>query len=229
MPSPSRKLSRAETNCLTAHQDHIEQLIRDQIPHFWKCTSRRRKYGKMHQNLRDEKTTEDIQGNTISEGPSQIFFDGRGRITESLIVEYEASISNLAYREIPEARGVNTSIASCYKQVEFLLFCEKIYAVYHASSRFQVTGGKLLAFFLESMVERKLRKTGRAFLEKSNEESAVDMEGLENAIAFINKKLSYSACNVYVSTIVDLWNYQRFLGSNVNESPRTKTFSQILK
>ncbi|CEP08881.1 hypothetical protein [Parasitella parasitica] len=229
MPRPSRKLSQVEINQLKAHEDHVEQLIRDQIPHFLKMYQQRRKYGKKHQNLEDETTTEGNQSNAISDVPSQTFFDGRGRITESLIVEYEASISNLAYREIQKARGMNTSLAYCYKQVEFLLFCEKVYAVYPVASRFQVTGGKLLAFLLESVVERKLRKAGRTFIDKRNEELAVDMEGLENAIASTNKKLSYSTCNIYVSAIVDLWNYQRLLGSNANESPRTKTVSQILK
>lgn len=59
------------------------------------------------------------------------------------------------------------------------------------------------------MVERKIRKAGRTYIyDILNENSEVDMEGLESAICLAtNKKLFYSTCNVYASAIFDLWNY----------------------
>ncbi|CEP10961.1 hypothetical protein [Parasitella parasitica] len=221
MPRQSRKLSKAGIDCLTAHEDHVEQLIRDKIPHFLKMHQQRRKYGKKHQNLEDETTTEDNQINTIRDVPSQTFFGGRGRITESLVVEHEASINNLA-REIQKARGMNTCLAYCYKQVEkFMLFI-----LLRLVSKLPVEN--CLRSFWNRWLNANFVKLEELLLTKETKNLAVDMEGLGNAIASTNKKLPYSSCNIYVSAIVDLWTYQRLLGSNANESPRTKTVSQIL-
>lgn len=60
-------------------------------------------------------------------------------------------------------------------------------------------------------------------------EGDLDEQAMAAAFNSSSKKLSYSTCNVYVSAIVDLWNYQRHMGCGAQESPRTKIVAEMLK
>lgn len=83
--------------------------------------------------------------------------------------------------------------------------------------------------FNTKVINRGIRRPGTLHIDESSE---AILERLREEITVIDanhKKLSYSTCNVYVSAIVDLWNYQRLMGTNSHESPRTKVAALLLK
>lgn len=90
--------------------------------------------------------------------------------------------------------------------------------------------------FYTKVINRGVRKPGTLHIDESSVNSDLDSEAIIErlqeditAMDSNHKKLSYSTCNVYVSAFVDLWNYQRLMGTNNHESPRTKVVALLLK
>ncbi|KAG2216055.1 hypothetical protein INT45_013619 [Circinella minor] len=150
-------------------------------------------------------------------------------ISERVFENQETLVKEKAYREIQESRGYNTSTSYCAKQVEFLIFCDQYYARHPLAKRHQATSNKLLSFLYQKVINRQLRKPGTKHIEESNIDNNEGLDEETIKTNAIQKKLSYSTCNAYVSAIVDLWNYQRLMCFNSTESPRTKVITKLLK
>ncbi|KAI7847499.1 hypothetical protein BDC45DRAFT_610969 [Circinella umbellata] len=147
---------------------------------------------------------------------------------------YKKKKGNIKKRKLQESsstesHGYNTSTSYCAKQVKFLIFCNQHYAHRPLATRHQATGNKLLSFLYQKVVNRQLCKPGTKHIEESNIDNNEGLDEETIKTDAIQKKLFYSTCNVYISVIVDLWNYQRLMCFNSTESPRTKVITKLLK
>ncbi|KAG2210796.1 hypothetical protein INT45_010944, partial [Circinella minor] len=221
-PSSSRSDAQSTTRrqAKEDHEKYVEKLINDHIPHF--ANLYKKKNGNKKRKLQENTST--------GEGSSSLGFVGNnGHISERVFENQETLVKEKAYREIQESRGYNTSTSYCAKQVEFLIFCDQHYAHRPLATRHQATGDKLLSFLYHKVINRQLRKPGTKHIEESNIDNNEGFDEETIKTDAIQKKLSYSTCNVYVSAIVDLWNYQRLMCFNSTESPRTKVITKLLK
>ncbi|OAC98486.1 hypothetical protein MUCCIDRAFT_86232 [Mucor lusitanicus CBS 277.49] len=130
---------------------------------------------------------------------------------EILQVQVERNFRTQVNETIQSNIALNTKLTYGPKQIELLLFCEKMHASEVPPKRYMVTRYKFLAFFVEKVLYRGIHTPTRVSLFSSNNE--VDEESLQtamenNTVLPANKKLSYSSCNNYVSALCSLWSFQ---------------------
>ncbi|KAK4516921.1 uncharacterized protein ATC70_000249 [Mucor velutinosus] len=205
--------SRDTNRQLSVNVSPDAQLIRDHIPHFASLID------KKHQK-NQAGTGEDLLQNLwrTAAAYQKEFWTKR----KCLLKTKPIKISK---------RPADTTLPDpiyCAKQVEFLRFCEMRYANRPLATRHQATGDKLLVFLYEKVINRQVRKPGTKHIKALGNSAEEEVSEINKTDA-LYKKLSYSICNVYVSATMDLWNYQRLMGSNSNEFPRTKVITQLLK
>lgn len=127
-----------------ASKAHIEQLVKDHIPHFANLSSKR--------GGRNKRT---LQTSNLG------LLQNNGNISERALHENEISIKDKAYNDIQDSRGYNTCAAYRGKQIEFLLFCEQFYASRPLVTRYQASGDKLLTFLYEKVKKKKKKKINK--------------------------------------------------------------------
>ncbi|CAO3657013.1 unnamed protein product [Mucor hiemalis] len=154
-----------------------EQIITEHIPHFLNVLRNRRRSLTSQSQRQDQP---DVDHTTLE------FVSENGDISEKFI-DQDTTTKDKAYQEIQEARGYNTSVTYCSKQVEFLRFCGARYARKPSMVRYQATSDKLLAFLYKKVFNRTVRKPGEKYIDKpENEIDNNDEEELVDQIIHVN-------------------------------------------
>ncbi|KAL0138596.1 transcriptional activator of glycolytic enzymes-domain-containing protein [Mucor lusitanicus] len=132
--------TQAEVDIIVAHENHCDELVEKYIPHFldiWRNNKRR---------LQQSENGTPVE--TVSDTDVPSFLNAEGTYDAALQEEHDRQMQSQAYSDIIKNRSYNTTVTYGYRQIEFLLFCEKYYASVPLADRFQANEKTLLAFMM---------------------------------------------------------------------------------
>ncbi|KAL0141488.1 transcriptional activator of glycolytic enzymes-domain-containing protein [Mucor lusitanicus] len=141
--------TQAEVDIIVAHENHCDELVK-YIPHFldiWRNNKRRLQQS---ENGAPVETVSDTDVPTVVYKTAG-FLNAEGTYDAALQEEHDRQMQSQAYSDIIKNRSYNTTVTYGYRQIEFLLFCEKYYASMPLADRFQANEKTLLAFMMREV------------------------------------------------------------------------------